>query len=866
MGVGTSLSLVEALRGGSFLSEAQQAELTQVLQTRYPDPRALARHLLERGWLTSFQANCLLQGRGADLALGPYVLLERLGEGGNGQVFKARHRSLNRLVALKVLRKELATDAEIVGRFHREMEVLSHISHAHLVHAYDAGPIGSSLVLAMEYVDGIDLERRVQKSGPLPVVEAAEYVRQAAAGLQHAHERGLIHRDIKPANLLVANAQSPPSPGSSQQSTFSGSNTMRVKLPPWAADLGVVKILDLGLARLQQAEMKSATANLTLDYGSTVMQGTPDYMAPEQALDFHTADIRSDIYSLGCTFFFLLTGRPPFPSGSLAQKLMKHQQAEPPDIFKLRPEVPAALADVLGKMLAKKPANRFQTPGAVVDALTALFTSGALTGSAATIRVAARPTGGKIATAGFLAAPLRLPARAFRRRPRLGLAALALLLIGLPVLVILLTRPSFFFGSSETSEQRALKALLELLNQPDIGEDKLLRRVREFRHEYPGMRDPLREELLAIRMREPGTSRAFQAGIWLTYLPSPLDQLDPQQIPEKKRFANQPAELVAIAGNQGVSYTRVTALAFRPDCKMLATAGTTLQEVGIWDFGGGTPQPRPFLRGHGSYVASLAFSPDGKWLASGGGDNSAKGDNHVRLWDVTQPEIKAEAALAGHVSSVNTLAFSPDSRWLVSSGQDHNVWLWQPGQREGVVLSTKNCFVNSLAFAPDGNTLAIAGTYSNLVRLMEFTPPQPGKVVDVKNALTVHILRVAFSPEGGILAMTGGEQIVLWDTIKQEEAGRLKGHTAAVHDLVFAPDGKSLFSGELSADSQPNVNEPEGRVIRWNLATREPAGEWKFPCGGIKRLALASDGRHLAVGGRNCITYILRLAPPKVGK
>jgi serine/threonine-protein kinase len=135
---------------------------------------------------------------------GPYLLLEKLGEGGNGTVYKARHQAMKRVVALKVVRKELLGDAEVVGRFYREIEVLSQISHPNIVHAYDAGPIGGDLVLAMEFVDGIDLDRLVKESGRLPAAQACEYIRQAAVGLQHAHERGLIHRDIKPSNLLVS--------------------------------------------------------------------------------------------------------------------------------------------------------------------------------------------------------------------------------------------------------------------------------------------------------------------------------------------------------------------------------------------------------------------------------------------------------------------------------------------------------------------------------------------------------------------------------------------------------------------------------------------------------------------------------------
>src|SRR5262249_28729803 len=155
-------------------------------------------HLIERGWLTAFQVNLLFQGRAADLMLGHYVVLERLGEGGTGQVFKARHQKLGRTVAVKVIRPELLTDPEVVARFYREVQVLSQMSHPNVVHAYDAGPIDATHFLAMEYVEGVDLDRRVKEQGPLPLALACDYIRQAALGLQHAHEKGLVHRDIKP--------------------------------------------------------------------------------------------------------------------------------------------------------------------------------------------------------------------------------------------------------------------------------------------------------------------------------------------------------------------------------------------------------------------------------------------------------------------------------------------------------------------------------------------------------------------------------------------------------------------------------------------------------------------------------------------
>ncbi len=365
MAAATVGDLHEAIRTSQLLDPAQLAELAR-LQHRHAEVRALGREVVQRGWLTTYQINQLLQGRGAELVLGPYLILDKLGEGGTGQVYKARHRQSNRITALKVLRKDVQSDADTVRRFTRELEVARQVEHPNLIHTYEAGPIGNTLVLAMEYVAGTNLDQLVKEAGPLPVNLACEYIRQAACGLAHAHERGLVHRDIKPGNLMVSDKTADAAGGIRTAQT-----TLR---SPLAAQQ--VKILDLGLARLLEPSRNSPTKGLTMLTGDSVMMGTPDYMSPEQALDLHGADIRSDIYSLGCTAFYLLTGQPPYPGGSLAHKLMKHQQAEIPSLRQLRPEVPAAVEATVQKMLAKRPLDRFQTPAEVAQALAAVPQTG----------------------------------------------------------------------------------------------------------------------------------------------------------------------------------------------------------------------------------------------------------------------------------------------------------------------------------------------------------------------------------------------------------------------------------------------------------------------------------------------------------
>src|SRR5262245_22542740 len=238
MPVDSAVDLVNALRLSHLLAPAQLEDLAQNLLPRHPDAKSLARALLDREWLTPYQVNMLLQGVGDKLLLNPYVLLERLGDNALGQVFKARHHLMNRAVTLTVVREELLSQPETVEQFYREIQANSQLSDPHIVHAYDAGPIGASHFFATEYVDGIDLDRLVQQSGRLPVYVASAFIRQAVTGLAHAYERGLLHHDLRPANLLVAKLGS------------FGSASITAKTPlPSSDQLGdaTVKIANLGL-------------------------------------------------------------------------------------------------------------------------------------------------------------------------------------------------------------------------------------------------------------------------------------------------------------------------------------------------------------------------------------------------------------------------------------------------------------------------------------------------------------------------------------------------------------------------------------------------------------------------------------------
>jgi len=324
-----------ARRSGLFDEKDLDAYLRGRGESLAGTPAELAAAMVRDGLLTNFQARQFLKGKWRGfLIAGKYKLLEHLGAGGMATVFLCEHVSMHRRVAIKVLPPAQAKDPGAVERFYREARAVATLDHPNIVRAHDIDHDGDMHFLVMEYVEGAALQDVVRKRGPLSVARAAHYVRQAAVGLDHAHIAGLVHRDIKPGNVLVDRS-------------------------------GTVKILDMGLARFFHDEGD----DITKKFDENCVLGTADYCAPEQALNSHAVDIRADIYSLGATFYFLLTGRTPFGPGTTAQKIIWHQMKEPTPIRELRPEVPEGLAAVLAKMMAKQVEDRYQTPAEVYDAL-----------------------------------------------------------------------------------------------------------------------------------------------------------------------------------------------------------------------------------------------------------------------------------------------------------------------------------------------------------------------------------------------------------------------------------------------------------------------------------------------------------------
>jgi WD40 repeat protein/serine/threonine protein kinase len=808
----TVANLVKALHQHRLLEPGQWKEVATKLAGNYGEPKALARDLLQRGWLTPFQINLLFKGRGHELLLGSYVLLERLGEGGMGQVFKARQTKLGRIVALKVIRKERLTNPDAVRRFRREIESAAQLVHPNVVVAFDADQVEDTHFFAMEYVNGVDLAKRVKANGPLAVREACDLIRQAALGLQHAYERGLIHRDIKPANLLVTE------------------------------QTNLLKVLDMGLARPNLESEDSAVSTLTQE--GTVM-GTPDYIAPEQARDAHKADIRSDLYSLGCTLYFLLTARVPFPGGTLTEKLLKHQMDTPTPLTELRPEVPPVVVDVVQCLMAKKPEDRLQTPGQLAEVLHeivegyAMLTAGqvSLRGTVRTGWVPASPTPtpmpglehtpvhladpfadlgdtaigsetpSKLKAAAREPAPVRVPLRT-----RLG--NLAERTCG--PLAQWLGLPPHKAWMLPAGAIVLLVLLLALLSLP--------RRLPSVERKGGDGKDPPEKKPLE--------------------LPSPLDRLENSAIPEMERFTWMPPELVAVLGeHRGRHAGGLNHLALSPDGKTLASAGKD-SKVCLWDTD--TRRLRAVLTGHTAAVYATAFTPDGKMLLSAGADMM------VRCWSL-DGEPKEKSSVHRHTAAVKCLAVTPDGKTLISGGLDNLVILWDlsgVGPEMRSYIDDLEEPIQALGVCPPGKNLAVAD--GKTVRLYELAGGEPKLTATLKEP-TGTVQALAFSEDGKTLAGgTQGSRLHFWDlggAVPQERAKPLvtKGQVFGLH-----------FYGNASLACASESPE----ITVYNLAKPKPGAGKKAitPGKSVLTALLTNEGRTLITGGQDATIRLWNIA------
>jgi serine/threonine protein kinase/WD40 repeat protein len=721
-----------ALRKSGLLSADQiDAQLAE-RQPGDADLARLARRFVQAGLLTMFQANYLAQGKWRNLIVAnKYKILDRLGAGGMGQVFLAEHLLMKRQVALKSLPTARLKDAATVERFLREAQALAALDHVNIVRAYDLDRLGDVYLLVMEYVDGPNLRDLVADHGPRPVGQAAHYITQAAQGLQHAHEAGWVHRDIKPANLLVDPA-------------------------------GVVKVLDLGLAILMGDDAES----LTRKFDDKSILGTADFLAPEQAVDSHAVDIRADVYSLGATLYYLLSGQPPFAAATVAQKLVSHHLREPTPIRAVRPEAPKELAAVIARMMAKKPVHRYQEPAAVVEALRP-FATDADPALSRTLTRRRRSTEPSLAST--------LSGRSPSGRTIPGLGTLPWRARSWPVKAAVLAALAVVAGGGGL-------LWLGFRGRPAAGTGPDAARTNAL-----GAFDPTASKAA------PRASRGA---------PAAVSAVERQHIPahqgpaECVRVLADGQRLVTVGADRAVRLwdlatgrkllqldghtDAVRCVALLPDGGRALTASRD-GTVRLWDLNRGA-ELREF-RGDRQEVWWVDPAPDGRRMLSCGKDKT------IHLWNI---ESGAELRqLLGHTDLVTAVAFLPDGRHAVSCGLDKTACLWDVEAGQKLKSITLPDVAYRVTLSADGHRVAI-GNRSG-VHVWDLKADR----VSVYEALngSVNLEEGRFSPDGRWLLAGGMDGSVrVWDAESRQEMLAVTPVKEKVLEVVWFPKGHSFLT------------------------------------------------------------------------
>ncbi len=690
-----------------------------------------------------------------------YRVVKLLGAGGMGAVFQAEHKLMKRPVALKIISRHLTQKPGVVDRFRREVEAAARLSHPNIVTAHDAEEAGQTHFLVMEFVEGEDLNKVVSARGPLSVSDACDYIRQAALGLQHASEHNMVHRDIKPSNLMLT-------PG------------------------GQIKILDFGLARFL-SEIESPTP--VTEIGSAI--GTPDYVAPEQCRDAHSAGISADIYSLGCSLYFLLTGQPPFPGGTAIQKVMSHIESRPKSVAEVRSDVPEELVQIVDRLMAKKPSDRCQTPAEVALALQPFCRSvpGPIDPAA---RQSVFPTP---------ALPIaRTPSS--RRWLRMTAAAVLIGAIGIafgPQVVRIVTNKGVIEFISDAPE-------IEVVVQDSKGivRDPISKRIITLEAGQYNIKVTVKDESGEMRfvtdhftlMR--GRSKVIDAR-WEVASPTapiqfPLLASSSHDGTVKLWDAASHSPLTTLVAHEAV----VERVVFAPDGKSFATSSGDFT-IKVWDT---LTLDVKFTLENSGGVEPIAFNADGALLASGGADGV------VRMWDCNTRKLKVE--FPGLKSAVISLAVSPDGRLVIAGTNAGTLTVWNSGTQR--VLLTRRFDaggVSDIAFSPSGKLFATA-TGDGVPRIWDSGQLKEVAILegDKHNA---GIERLAFSPDGKLLATASEDATCrVWNVVDPKRS-RLLGtlpHKENVWGVAFSPDSKTIATGSM-----------DGGVRVWDSTTMQLLAE-----------------------------------------
>jgi WD40 repeat protein len=681
---------------------------------------------------------------------GSYEVLEVLGHGGMGIVLKARDPALNRLVAIKVLAPQLAASGAARKRFAREARAAAAISHEHVVAIHAVDTVSGLPYLVMEYVPGHSLQQRLDRDGPLELEEILRIAMQVAQGLQAAHAQGVVHRDVKPGNILLEDGYR-------------------------------VKITDFGLAR--------AADDATVTQ-SGYLPGTPAYMAPEQASG-EGVDHRSDLFSLGSVVYAMCTGRPPFRASTLHGLLLRVSDNRPTPVREINPRVPEWLVEIMNKLHAKDPSQRFQSAAEVATVF------------AECLAHVQQPTH----------APLPWFLRRYESRPRrkgrgwlVAAAALLLLGAGLAAATVLRIRTSdgtLIVEVSDPSVQVTVDGQEVVITGAGIAEIRL----KAGQHKVQASKDgkPVLTKLVDVK-------RDGKEVVKVT-----LDPTGAAPAPAVgNRGGDAPARVPGVRelkGHQG----KVTVLRYTPDGKRLISVGAD-HTIRQWEVA--TGKMVAVLKGHTAPVIATTVTADGKTLVSVGEDGS------VLLWDLASG--KQVASLKLNIS-LKAGALDPHSRRLATAS-DGTVRIWDV--QTGKLLSTSDGQgrIRVLAFSPDGKLLASSGG-DRVVRMWDAAT---GKAVREMQATQDGIRSLAFSPDGRLL-VSSDRVVRLWDVTSGKEVRRLAGKVMRFTRVVTSPDGRSVAGGG-----------DDGSVSLFELGTGKLLVTLPGGGGAVTSLAFAPDGQSLA--------------------
>ena len=876
----------------SGVLSAEEVQKCQTATKPIKTGEDLAKSLVRQKKLTKFQARMIYSGKGPGLVLGNYVVLEKIGAGGMGQVFKAVHSRMDRVVALKVLSPSLTKDPDAVNRFLREAKAAAKLSHPNIVAAHDAGQHGKTHFLVMEYVDGIDLSALVKKSGPLSAEEAVDYIVQASRGLQYAHQEGVIHRDVKPGNLLIDRK-------------------------------GRVRVLDMGLARLD-----AASAELT---STGDVMGTVDYMSPEQASDTKHADARNDIYSLGCALYYLLHGKPPYGGDTMISRIMAHREQPIPPLAAGRDDVPGALEMVFSRMLAKDPQERYPS---MAEAAAALGNCGVQ--SLAVVDDGNRPVDTKLQM--FFdsweddegSQIVRAPQRQDTQRPGMlvdtqtgtfrtsrggrkrkssqnrnsrntcaskrrtswwvtaGAAAVTLAIV-LGVIVFRLATPegtivlkldqkeaagavvTFDGNAKMTIESGTADESFEFtvdgkkhtfeITHPNFvtysgkfvaqSKGKQVFKITLVPNEAIAKRDAPKPPTLTGKEPSPGSGRKPPKAEPPTVeprttFPSVAGQAEFGLPKQGSSTRSTPLTITAektFHGHTGI----VLSAAFCPDGRLIASAGLD-RMIRLWNVA--TGKTIRIAVGHRSSIRSVKFSPDGQFLLSGDGDADVT-DFSIRLWDVkTGKEIPRfqSSDLGGSV------AFSPDGKQVVSAVSTHPVLLEIKTGKETRRFTGHGSSMTSVTFSEDGKFI-VSGNRDGTARMWSVEDGKETRVF--QHVGNNHVEGVALSRDGQYV-LTGSTDTTayLWNVKDSTVIHRLDGQSR-VWCVALSPDGHLALTG-----STGRVKEPQTRVERvrlWDAQTGRQIAALAGHTAWVRSVAFSPDGSRAVTSSNDGTVRMWRL-------